>query len=270
MIKTARDGTRYEVHGEAGPALVLIHGLGLNQQMWRWQLEALRERYRVLTYDLFGLGESPPVIGKPTLSHYSDQLAQLLDEVGMESVAVAGFSLGGMIARRFAMDHPERLWALAVLNSGHRRSAQAQAAIEARVAQLRTSGPAATVDAALGRWLSEDFQERAPETVALIRKWIMANEPEVYSALYQMFAESVQELVAPDPPITCPALIMTGEHDAGQPPAHTMAIAAEIPDAVAVVLPDLRHMPMVEDPERFNDHLLAFLDRVVEAGGVPD
>ena len=73
--------------------MVLIHGLGLNREVWQWQLAALRDRYHVLTYDLFGHGDSaaPPIT--PSLSMFSDQLRGLLDYCGIESATIIGFSL---------------------------------------------------------------------------------------------------------------------------------------------------------------------------------
>ena len=187
-------------------------------------------------------------------------MRRLLDEIGLDQVAVAGFSLGGMIARRFAMDHPGRLWGLAILNSPHRRDASAQAAIQQRVELARREGPQATVDAALERWFSDAFRREHPNVMDQVRAWVLANDRVVYPSLYQVLADGVEELVAPDPAIACPTLVMTGEDDPGNAPALTRAIAEEIPGAATVILPGLRHMAMMEAPEPFNLELLAFLE----------
>jgi len=264
----ASDGTRYEQSSAAGlPAVVLIHGLGLNRQMWQWQTPAVASHYRVITYDLYGHGESPPPPEAPSLALFARQLLRLMDELRIEKAAVAGFSLGGMIARRFAMDHGDRLWALAILNSPHRRSLEAHQAIQARVHLARRDGPQATVEAALKRWFNDDFRQAHPEVMDLVRRWVKANDRAAYADIYQVLVDGVGELIAPNPPIACPSLVLTGEGDDGNSPAMTTEIAAEIPGARTVILPGLRHMGMVEAPALFNQALMAFLQSV-DAGSV--
>ncbi len=275
MSARASDGTCFEQFGcfeqygdqqDVGkPAIVLVHGVGLNRHMWQGQIEALTARYRVITYDLFGHGESPPPPSPPTLTLLSDQLRGLLDDLGFGEAAVAGFSLGGMIARRFAMDHGERLWALAILNSAHRRDPAAQAALEKRIEQTRQDGTATTVGAALQRWFTDAFQKDHPDVIDLVRKWVLANDNAFYPDIYQLLADGVEELIAPKKPIRCPTLVMTGEEDYGNSPGMTNAIAAEIPSAETVILPGLRHMAMMEAPAVFNEKLVPFLDAHVRS-----
>lgn len=260
------DGTAFEVSGTHGPVAVLVHGLGLNRRSWDWQVPVLAKNYRVVTFDLFGHGESAAPPSTPNLSLFSGQIVNLLNHLGTQRAAVAGFSLGGMIARRFAMDHAERLWALAVLHSAHARDEAAQVAIEARVAQVRAEGPASTVDAALQRWFTDSFRIANPATMDQVRNWILANHKEVYASVYQVLADGVAELIAPYSPIRIPTLVMTGDEDYGNSAAMSQAIAAEIPGSSLVVLKGLRHMALAENPGLFNSHLIDFLDRVKPAG----
>jgi len=265
MVSTARDGTCFEWHGAGGPAVALIHGLGLNRHMWQWQLPALTPGYRVLVYDLYGHGDSPKPPSQANLTLFSDQLRRLLDEGDVERCAVAGFSLGGMIARRFALDHADRLSALAILNSAHERTEAQRDAILKRVAQTREQGPAATVEAALGRWFSDDFRAGNPDVMDLVRRWVMANDKGVYPDIYQVLADGVDEIVEPIKTIRCPTLVMTGKEDFGNSPEMTEAIARNIAGARAVVLPGLRHMALAEAPEVFNQALVSFLDQALAA-----
>ena len=168
--------TAWEVHG-SGPPLVLIHGFGLNRAMWQWQLPALTPHFSVLTYDLLGHGESAPPAGTPDLAMFSAQLLRLMERCGIERAAVVGFSLGGMIARRFALDHPDRLSALAILNSPHGRSPAERAAVRKRVRQTERHGPSANVEPALERWFTPRFRAEAPEVIALVRTWITRQRP---------------------------------------------------------------------------------------------
>ena len=254
-------GTAYEITGSGDAAVVLVHGLGLNRQSWQWQVPALAERYRVITYDLHGHGESSLPPEWPSLTMFSDQLRELMEHLRLEKAAVLGFSLGGMIARRFAMDHPSRLWALGVLHSAHARDKAAQDAILLRVEQARAEGPAATVEAALQRWFTDDFRAANPALMNRVRSWILVNKKDVYWPIYQVLADGVAELIAPSPPIAAPTLVMTGDEDYGNSPAMSRAIAAEIPESELVILPGLRHMALAEAPALFNATLLGFLGR---------
>ena len=232
MAETAADGTAYALHGpESGAPVVLIHGLGLNRQCWQWTLPSLTDRYRVLTYDLYGHGDSPPPPETPSLALFSRQLQGLLDHCELARAAIVGFSLGGMIARRIAQDLPDRVSALAILHSPHRRTSEAQAAIVARVEQARTSGPASTVEAALKRWFTDAYRDANPQTMDLVRGWVTANDIAVYHRVYRVLADGVAEIVAPQPPLSCSALVMTGDEDYGNGPEMTRAIAAEIAGA---------------------------------------
>lgn len=264
MTLRTPDGTAYRARGpEHAPAVVLIHGLGLNQAVWQWMVPALADRFHVITYDLTGHGGSAPPKCQPVLKHLSLQLASLLDHLGIDAAALVGFSLGGMVARRFAQDYPARTSALVILHSPHRRTAAAQAAIEQRVLQAEGAGPAATVEAALQRWFTDPFRQANPAMMQLVRSWVLANDPAVYPRLYRILAEGIDEIVAPEPPIRCPALVITGDEDFGNGPEMSAAIAAEIAGAECLILPGLRHMALAEAPAAVNAPVRAFLERTL-------
>ncbi|MEE8534744.1 MAG: alpha/beta fold hydrolase [Kiloniellales bacterium] len=267
MTRITAGGTAYELDGQ-GPAVVLVHGMGLNRAMWQWLLPALTRRFQVLSFDLFGHGESMDPVGRPDLRTFSAQILELLDACGLARAAVVGFSLGGMIARRFALDRPDRLSALAILHSAHDRSAAERAAIGRRVETVRKSGPAATVDAALARWFSDDFRTRHPEMMALVRNWVTANRKEVYAPIYRVLAEDDAEIADRITAIRCPTLVMTGAEDFGNSPDMAQRMASAIPGARSVILPGLRHMALAEDPTAFNAPLVSFLtEMLVEQTG---
>lgn len=258
------DGTLYHLTGPTdAPLVALVHGLGLNYACWQWLEPVLAADFRVLRYDLTGHGDSAKPSAKPTLKRLSDQLAALLDHIGADKAALIGFSLGGMIARRFAQDHPSRTTALAILHSPHRRTPKAQAAILARVEQARAEGPGATVEAALERWFTAPFRIANPAMMGLVRTWVLANDPAVYPDLYQVLADGIDEIIAPKPPLDCPALVITGDEDYGNGPEMSRAIAAEIAGAEVKILPGLRHMALAEDPAAINAPVQTFLRRTL-------
>ena len=139
MKHSTSDGTVYQRNG-FGPTVVLIHGLGMNRTMWQWQLPSLTNDFDVLTYDLWGHGESSNPPSRPSLRLFSNQLIGLLNEANVTTTGVVGFSVGGMIARRFAYDHPSRLSALAILISAHDRTPRETEAVQTRADQSRERG----------------------------------------------------------------------------------------------------------------------------------
>lgn len=256
-------GTTYDLTGpEDAPVVVLIHGLGLTRAVWQWLLPELT-RFRVVTYDMIGHGQTPPPEGQPCLKDLAAQLAALLDHLNIDKAALVGFSMGGMVARRFAQDYPTRTTALAILHSAHRRSEKAQGAILFRVAEAEEHGPAATVELALQRWYTEACRAARPDLMDLTRQWVLANDPKVYPKLYRILAHGVDEIIAPQPPITVPTLVLTGDEDHGNNVEMSAAIATEIPRARLVVLKGLRHMALAEDPPAVNRPVVDFLTEVL-------
>jgi pimeloyl-ACP methyl ester carboxylesterase len=259
--QTSANGTRYELDGSAdGHWVVLIHGLGLNRGIWEKYIARLGQRYRVLSYDLYGHGESAPPPQTPSVRLFSDQLVDLLDELGIGQAALVGFSLGGMINRRAAIDHPGRVSALAILNSPHERGAEAQALIEQHAMQAAAGGPAATLDAAIERWFTPEFRGSHAAYIERVRDWVLANDAEIYALCRRVLAFGVVELIRPDPPIQHPALVITCEHDSGSTPAMSQAIASEIAGAEVIVVPGLKHMGLVENPMFFIGAISEFLE----------
>ena len=156
--------TVYEVAG-AGPPVVLIHGLGLTREVWSGQVSALAPWSKTIRYDLLGHGESEKPAGAYPMRRFTDQLGHLLDALELDRVALVGFSLGGLIVQAFALAHPSRVRALAILNAAHDRTEAERAAIRKRVQQAAAGGPAATVESALERWFTEAGARRRPEKI---------------------------------------------------------------------------------------------------------
>ncbi len=261
VSERAPDGTAFEVLGpEDGTRVVLIHGLGLSRQLWEAHLPAFAG-HRVLLYDLYGHGESAPPPEAASLTVFSDQIAALMDHVGWADAHIVGFSIGGMINRRFALDFRARVRSLVILNSPHDRGDAAQAAVEARAQSVRDQGAFSTFDAALKRWFTPGYLENS-DGGALVRHWRGQVDAESYAQTAWVLAHGVRELIAPIPAVDVPTLVMTCEKDSGSTPAMSEGIAAEIAGAELVIVPELQHLGLMERPELFAARVVAFLERV--------
>ena len=257
-------GTAYDLTGPAdAPVLVLIHGLGLTRETWAEFVPVLSHNYQVLSYDLCGHGESVLPDQKPSLTVLSEQLLRLMDALGIERATLVGFSLGGMINRRFAMDHPDRCNGLVILNSPHERSPEAQRLVEERAAATGAGGPAATIKETLERWFTPGFRDSNSGTVDWVRETVLANDSGNYAKHRQVLASGVVELIRPDPPITHPTLVMTCQNDTGSTPEMSHSIASEIPGAEVIIVPALQHLGLLERPEFFTGPILGFLGQIL-------
>jgi pimeloyl-ACP methyl ester carboxylesterase len=169
-----------------------------------------------------------------------------------------------MINRRFAMDHPERLRAMAILNSPHEREPEAQNLVEQRALDSAAGGPGATLDATIERWFTADFITDNPDFITTVRGWVLANDPEIYALCRQVLAFGVVELIRPDPPITHPTLVISCENDSGSTPAMSQTIASEISGAQVIIVPQLQHMGLVENASFFINALAEFLENELQ------
>jgi len=256
----APDGTAYEVVGNADrPPLVLIHGLGLCRHIFDCFFDAWSKDYQLITYDLYGHGERAPPPATASLKVYSDQIAHLLDHLDIQTASLIGFSIGGMINRRFAFDYSERLGNLVILNSPHDRGDEAQLAVEERAAKVREEGPTATLDAALKRWFTPEYLEMG-DGVAKVRAWRDLVDAEGYAQAAWVLANGVRELINPNPPITKPTLVMTCENDTGSTPKMSHDIAGEIAGSETIIVDSLQHLGLMETPDLFIEPVLTFLN----------
>lgn len=256
------DGTAYEVLGEDGaPAIVLVHGVGLSRHQWTPHIPELTRHFRVVNYDIYGHGDSDAPPRTASLALYAEQIASVLDAASIRRAAIVGFSIGGMINRRFALDFPDRVTALCILNSPHDRGVDGQAQVEQRAAKVSEHGSLSTFDAALERWFTPGFLAGDSPLPSLVRDWRVQADPEGYAQAYWVLAHGVRELIDPSPPIVAPTLVATCENDTGSTPAMSHTIACEIDGAETVIVEHFKHLGLVEDPVQFTDLIVDYLHR---------
>lgn len=255
------NGTSYLATGQGQP-VVLIHGVGLNKEMWGGQIVGLAPHFRVIAYDMLGHGDSPRPAPGTTLESYAGQLCELLDHLNLQCANIIGFSMGGLVARAFALHHPARLDSLVILNSVFNRSAEQRAGVIERTRQAAEHGPNANAEAALSRWFSREYQAANPAQMAAIRQTLAGNDPQGYLTTYELFATQDMYRVEDLHNIQAPTLVATGELDLGSTPQMARQLASHIPGAQVTILAEQRHMMPVESPRLVNQTLLSFLQQV--------
>ncbi len=242
------DGTHLRATG-AGAPLILIHGVGIDLEIWEPLVPRLQPGRRLIRYDMRGHGKSAKPPGPYRLDDFVRELDRLASALGLDRFDLAGFSMGGLVAEAFTARFPERVRRLALLHTVHDRSAAECVAIAGRLAQVEAGDLDKSIAAALGRWLTPGFRAAHREAIAPIERRMRSNDRAAYLASYRVFATADTEVLAVIDRIRCPTLVLTGEHDVGSTPAMARALAARIPDATLAILPGLRHLSLLEAPE---------------------
>ena len=258
------EGTAFQVHGEgAETAIVLIHGVGMDQRAWQPQLAALSRQHRVVTYDMLGHGESRLPAEGVQLADFAAQLLQLLDHLQIAQAHIVGHSMGALVALEFALAHPERCARLLALNAVFQRSPAQRAAVLERARLLQSDGVAATVDSTIERWFGAPVPAHLQQTAALTCDILADVNAQGYARAYGLFATSDAVHASRLPQLAMPALFMTGEGDPNSSPAMSQAMAALAPRGQAQIVPGARHMMNLTDAEAVNARLLAFIHAAV-------
>lgn len=266
------EGAAYVDMGGTGPALLLIHGVGLDHTMWAGMLPCLAGDWRVILVDMPGHGASAVPPADAGLAFYAAQVVSVLDALGIARCAVAGFSMGALVARCLALRHPEKVSALVLMNGVFDRAPGVRANVVARVDEVVRGGPGANAEAALERWFTPEWHRDHPKAIEAVRRKLHANDPQGYLVTYRLFATEDNYGAGLLQTIAVPTLVLTGEHDVGSTPEMTRALAACIPGATAVVIPGARHMMPVEQPAATAAPIRAFLEPLlttVHAGQDP-
>lgn len=234
------------------PALVLLHGVGLDHTMWAPVTALLQPDFEVLALDLPGHGGRSPAPDGVTLADLAEEVAGSV-EPGSH---VVGFSLGALVAQHLARHRPDLVATLTSVSSVCRRTDNERAAVLGRLATAAADFPA-SVAASLERWYAGTTAD--PEQVRQTEKTLLANDVRSYLNCYRVFATADAEIRHELPRITCPSLAVTGEHDPGSTPAMTHRLADAIPDCRAVVIPGARHMLPLERPRDLVTCLTSFI-----------
>jgi 3-oxoadipate enol-lactonase len=243
---------------EGGPAdapvVVLSNSLGATRGMWDPQVPALAERFRVVTYDTRGHGDSPSPAGPYTLDDLVDDVVALLDRLGVRRAHVAGLSLGGMTAMRLAAREPERVGRLAVLCSSAK--AEGQGYLE-RAAAVRAGGTAPLAPAVVGRWLTPGYAAARPDLVARLEAMVAGADDEGYASCAEVVAHlDLREDLGR---ISAPTLVVSGAEDAALPPEHQQAIVDGIAGAELLTVSPAAHLANLEQPLQVTGALLGHL-----------
>ena len=245
----------YEEAGTGTPVL-LLHGLGSNAGDWEFQAAALSRQYRAIAMDVRGHGRSSKPPGPYSVAQFAADAVALLRGLGAAPAHVVGLSMGGMIAFQMAVDSPDMVRSLTIVNSGPEmilRTLKGRMMIRMRFAIVRLFGMRS-----MGRTIAkalfpdpgqEGLRQRFADTLG-------ANDPRAYlDALRAINGWSVLDRIGG---IGCPALVASSDRDYS-PVEWKRQYAALMPRAEVAVIAGSRHAAPLDSPEELNRLILGFL-----------
>ena len=248
MATLNRDGVNiyYEDHG-SGPPVLLSHGYSATTRMWAGQVEAFKNRYRVITWDMRGHGQSDSP-GDP--SAYSeaatcDDMAAILSHLGIESAVIGGLSLGGYMSLAFHLAHPEMTRALMLFDTGP--------GYKNPVAREGWNETA--------RKRAEVFEAKGLDALgsgAEVRIAQHSSAQGLANAARGMLAQFDSRVIESLPEVRVPTLVLVGENDTPFL-GGTEYMANKIPGSTRAVIANAGHASNIDQPNAFNEAVGSFL-----------
>jgi len=254
----------------AGEPLVLLHGLGESQIGWRPVIDALAQRYDVIAIDLPGFGQSPALPGavSPRAANLATAVQGTLDELGVDSYHVAGYSLGARVAIQLAGSSRVRS-VIAIAPDGLGTPVERLQGFVAMVAGRGVAMALAPVDEwfPAGRALffagtrSLPWQIAPADAKQLLTDF--AGAPAYDATNWASLFDMPTHLHT----ITAPALFLQGTADPLMAPQIARYVGL-MPGAKLIYLPGLNHVPISDDPKAVTRHMLSFLTQVTSHAAI--
>ncbi|WP_262031955.1 3-oxoadipate enol-lactonase [Microvirga sp. Mcv34] len=243
-----------------GPALVFINSLGSDFRIWQEVVSAFTDRFRVVLYDKrgHGLSDAPPA--PYTLDDHTDDLIALLDHLKIDSAALVGLSVGGMIAQRLAVRSPERVQALALCCTAAKIGTPETWA--ERIAAVESGGIEPITDNVLQRWFTPLFRETHADVVAGWRNMLVRTPAHGYAGTCAAIRDA--DLRPDAVRIAVPTLCIAGDQDGSTPADVVRGTADLIAGARFALIDGAGHIPCVEKPTVLSN----LIDRHLQEAGL--
>ncbi len=245
----------------AGRPLLLVHGFPLDHTMWSRQIEALSNQFRVIAPDLRGFGHSEAGGDVLTMDQFADDLAALMDALGVEEPLVyCGLSMGGYVGWRFAERHGERLGRLIQCDTrAAPDSVEAARARRQTAERVRREGSAVVAQSMKEKLFAPETPNHQPDLVAAMESVMLATSPETMAAALRGMAERPDSTPLLKK-LQTPTLLICGQHDQISPPEEMRQMAESMSQGRFVEIPEAGHLAPLESPAQTNAAILEFLN----------
>ena len=244
--KDSKD-TFYILKKKQNTPVVLIHGVGLNREIWEPQINTFNNT--TLTYDILGHGNTPLNKAQISFDDFSFQLINLIDELKFKKIHLVGFSIGSLIARNFACNYNDRLETLTLLCSVFQRNKKQQQKVNDRFELSKKSRSLSKQ--ALKRWFTDEYINKNPNIYEKISSMLEENNMENFLKIYQLFVEHQDNEKFEN--IKTKTLIMTGENDIGSTPEMSKNLSKKITHSKVKIASNGKHLCSIECADDVNN-----------------
>ena len=246
----------YRIEG-SGPALYMVHGIGSRKTTWDSLINALKDRFTCVSYDLRGHGDSPVPQTPYSLEELVEDLDALRLKLGHEAIHIIGHSLGGMIGPAYARCYPDQTLSVGLLSTAAGRNDEDRAKLQAVGDAMATNGIMPTITTLVARWYTDEFIAQRPDLIEMRIKQVEDTPADVFLSVFSIYATT--EMAGWLHEISCPCLVLTGELDGGCNPRLNTFIDQQLSDSKLVILDGVKHSILVEAPDRVVPHVKNFL-----------
>jgi pimeloyl-ACP methyl ester carboxylesterase len=256
------NGWEYTYSDEgSGPPIILLHGLEMDRSMFDDQVEALRDRYRVVTVDMPGHGECAPVPLGFDLWQYAEMVAGVADQLGLGPAVWGGQSTGGFTILRLALAHPERVKGLILIDTqAHSEDPDKLAQYEAFLTVALDGGTSEDLANVLMLVLFSQTYADRPESDVWRKKLLALDVPGAHAVIRAVFDRD--DIHARVGEITAPAVVIHGEEDIAIEIERGEELARDLPDATFVRISHAGHASPCEQPKPVTNAIQGFLQRI--------
>lgn len=245
--------------GPDKPAIVFINALGTDFRIWRDVVVRLVGNFTILTYDKRGHGLSDTGEGAVTIERHAEDLAALMDHLGLRSAFICGLSVGGLVAQQLYADRRDLVAALTLCATAAKVGDAGT--WNGRIAAVEAGGIEALAEGTLERWFSETFRTGRSEELAGYHNMLVRQSPRGYIATCAALRDA--DLTREARQIAVPTLCISGEKDGSIPAGIVADLAKSIPGARYETIKDAAHILPVENGELLSSMILAFADGVL-------
>ena len=259
-VTSLRDGIeiQYEFQGD-GPPLILISGTGHDLSFWSGQLPFFAPEFQTIVFDNRGVGESSVPPSGYSLADMADDTAHVLDEAGIESAHVMGFSMGGHIAQELALNHPDRVLSLGIHHSWSRNGARLKKFQETRRYLAEHDQRVALTELSMLALHSSTYYDDHADEMEAHRQFLLERSPVNVGWIGQLEACIKGDTYDRLPQIKVPTLVTCSELDVIAAPHLSQQIHDRIANSRLRILRATGHVALMESPEEFANICLDFL-----------
>lgn len=249
----------FEQHGwdNPGDVLVLSNGILMSTASWAYQTPVLSRHCRLLLYDCRGMWQSEHPPGPYTMEQHADDLAALLQVLGVETAHIGGISYGAEVSMVFALRYPERTRSLILSSAVSQVDPLLRGMMDGWISAVRAKDADMLFEVTLPVNFSERWIAANPAALQAARQRYRNLDMDAFLELLLSFSQL--DITADLHRIGAPALVMVGEEDILKPRKYAEIIAAQIPNSEFVVIPHAGHAVLWEQASVFNSLILGFV-----------